>query len=408
MTLDDRLHRAFSNLETRVNEKLAERPTPDISPEPTYRPSDRTWKILAPIAAAVVLLVAIGAAALLLRNQPDPVPPAGEVTTTTAAPGTTVPPPETSLPPTTQAPPPTTEAPTTTVPTDAFPADAFAGVTAVRAGADGVVAHGAGGATTLVDAPAVAAYHDGRGGLVYQLGSFEGPGEFREILYVRPGDVEPQLLVLGEDEIVRLVGVFDVQGEPHVAFTVTSGSSESRRDTLRMLGLDTLGVLDLGEVGFFEVGLIDVSVAGEVVVIQTSGEGIVQNEARTLDGEPKELLNAPELECAFIGVGGQECLLYLNITDDGLRYVAVAWSELEGDAADLVVIEVGTGAEEHRVPIGEVIPRDVDVEWPYVVVNTRSDIGAPADAYLVDFSDPGSSRVTALPGVGVAGAVRPL
>ena len=378
---------------------IENRPTPPLEPPP------RPQKAGVAIAAAIVIVLVIGLPVLLFQlagNDDEPGDPVSGPTTTTMGVTSTIDPTDTAttVPSSTEAPTTvtTTEAPETS--TTVVAVSPFEGALAVIATPNGIAPYGPDGSepVVLIDGGASAVFPDRTGGVVYMAGD--------TIYRLAVGASEPEVVMQAQDEFIELVDVVDFDGRPHVAYTVTTGATEDTRQRLFLLDLESGITIDVAQTGGVESGLIAVSVDGSTVVTQVAGEGGVFTTAY-LPGEDRvvELANGPAAECWNEFDTAAVCPWYVHIADNGARYVWIDWNGSLDWASDLVTTDAASGAEIHRVPLGVIFPRSIDVEWPLVVVNRtaittdRYDVATPL---LINLSESEGFPLE-LPTTGLAG-----
>ncbi len=361
-----------------------------------------------------VALLVVG---LLLASgcRSDAEEPAAPTTTSASPVVTTLPAPTSTLP-----------APTNTLPVPpSIPPDAPALLLAHDGGIDLWTPTG----TTSVwsGEPVAVALPDGRGGVVFQVGSgTRGPVPIR---WLPALDAEPVVLVDGEDaRFLTAVQVVEVEGRPTLAYVKwTRLPNDCPPDDeeclwdfdveyLMLRDLDSGEERNLGRVGSFESDAIAVHLGGEWVAIAVNGyaeedscAGILElgawlNEAgeeRWVGSVP--CLLGPTPNCAR----GEGCsgVTVAALAPDGSRlaYAYSSWWagppdwERIAEAPVLVLRDTANDEELLRVEIGEVgvQPTWIDFDGAYALVG-RVDWSRPSGVTLPPVLVDSEGRVTPL------------
>lgn len=226
-------------------------------PSPERTPRGRWIKAGVVLAAAAVFtILAFGPLGMLGGNPP----------VTDSVPTVVAPPEESSIPTETTAMP----ADTSTI----APAGDGAGLLL----ADGSSVIDLGSGEVVVDAPAVVAYDDLRGGVVFQAGSSAlfGDTTGTDVWHQRAGATGPEpLMEQNGDATLRLMGVFEVEGTPTVVVVErrNPGDVEGAVEVMYEIAVDTGAIREVGIVGGWERGPAAISWDGSSYVLSTFAEG---------------------------------------------------------------------------------------------------------------------------------------
>jgi hypothetical protein len=433
--LDRRLQHAFSDLETRVNESLEQRPNPSTDPStgPSGGDPRRPGWLLPALAGAAIAIVVIGAVALFTgpSDGPDVADEQGTVTTAEAAPTTTPADrvaPETAEPDTTgsnttgpdaTAPDPsgsetsTTTSTATTSASAATSAPPAGEITGVPAAAEvnplfgAAIVGGRDGISTVfsalvvdLDLPAArAVFATPNATIVYQDSN---TGDIN--LFDSDGGTTT-LVAAGDGERLRLMSLlnYPTSEDLRMAYTIRSGTEDESREILFLASLaDLSDVIEIGMVGGFESGLMAVSAANGFLLTEISGEGFVWWEAYDADGVETELpIELPGPDGCGLGAAaeGQTCPTHVHLMDAG----RVAFVAITGDQ-QVVVVEDADGDDIANADISGEPVHSIDVSGPSVIINRWDPTFTEPDIALLLHID--SETLVELPRVGLASIPR--
>ncbi len=297
-------------------------------------------------AAALAVVVAFGPLGLLGGDQVDVVDsvptsliPAPDESTPTV-PGTT---PESTSGP-------STVPQSTTVPDSTVPAPPSVGFLL----ADGQTVSDPSSGNVVADRPAVVVYDDLQGGLVFQNRSsiYFGDIEGTDVLHLPGGASEPVLMLpQNGDATLRLLGVFDVEGEP-TAIVVerrNPGDVEGAAEVMYEVAVTTGAVQEVAKIGGWESGPAAMSWDGSTYVMSSLAEGYSFLETIDRSGVRTPWPGVLRSEC----FDEPECPRNTVATSDGTKLVftrgltseattLVVWDRLADE--ELWSVELGPGA----------------------------------------------------------------
>ena len=320
-------------------------PPPGGVPEPSgqRRPAVLWLAIGVGLAALVALLV-------VLLNRDDTTDADTDVTTTLPLETTvaTTLPPETTVPvveETTTTPAPTTEAPTTTAPPTTLGPDPTgwpSGLVLTVAADDGVRNVGEHGSNELVvqQGFTFALPIPGRTDFMVQSGRGRTEsGTDTAIRVVAPDGSDTTIVEAGPGTYLRLHDVRQTSSGLTMLYSIDQGDSiEDQVESLVWYRFDDGSTLDLGPSGGWEEGTGRLHIGGVTIVGEHFAEVVSSLFSRRPDGtqiDPASLGLEPQyVDCST-------CPRRFTISPNGQR---LAWI----DGNELVVVDLGTGAEIHR------------------------------------------------------------
>jgi hypothetical protein len=346
-------------------------------------PPDNRRPILLGVAIGLIVALVVGLIAFALTREDD-----GTTTDTTAvtlattiAP-TTVPeqPTTTALVEETTTLPATTEAPTTTAPapttTGPDPSGWPSGFVLTLAADDGVHLLGPNGANTIVvpeDVDIALPIPGTQDFVVQDRSGRNGDPAQTAIRRVGPGGAGLLIEPPG-DTFLRLHDVRSVGGNPVILYTTDVGDNpDNQLETLFEFRLADGSTVELGPVGGWEAGtsrlhLGGVTVVGEYFAEATSGLLSVRQDGTTID--PRSLgLEEGYDDCST-------CPRRFTITPNGQQ---LAWM----DGNELVVVDLGTGAEVKRAGVpGDLAAAVADISlFDGIAVLNRTASGLTNDVF---------------------------
>lgn len=204
------------------------------------------------------------------------------------------------------------------------------------------------------------AIDDTAGGVVFQpnRGPWTYQGADSIVYWVKQGSGAAQeLLVPGAEQGLSLEDVAREDGSTMVYYTRVEGrdSPDTASQTLRRFDVTAKTVDELARVGGWESGSSPISVGGESIVSNGTGEGLSWISFMDHDGAPFESPANPMADGAFDCL--PECLYYADLSPDGTH---VAFGRLTPNAAgswtipEVEVRNVASGAVVMSVTLPEI------------------------------------------------------
>ncbi len=330
----------------------------EVMAMPRHVDRSKSWvrPVLVLAAAALAVVLAFGPLGLLGGDQVDvldsvptsviPLPDESMSTVPETAsesmsgPSTTVP--DSTVPDST--------VPNSTVPDSTVPGETSVGFLL----ADGEAVYDASSGNVVADRPAVVVYDDLKGGLVYQQGSsiYFGDVDGTDVWHLPAGTSEPvAVMEQNGDATLRLLGVFDVEGEP-IAMVVerrNPGDVEGAVEVMYEVAVTTGAVHEVAQVGGWESGPAAISWDGSTYVISSLAEGysFLETVDRTGVRTPwpgvlrSECFDEPECPRNTVATAdGTKLVFTRGITSEATTLVV--WDRLADE--ELWSVELGPGA----------------------------------------------------------------
>lgn len=321
----------------------------EVMEMPRHVDRSKSWvrPVLVLAAAALAVVLAFGPLGLLGGDRVDVVD---------SVPTSVLPPPEESTPTVPETTAESTSVPSTlpgstTVPdSTTVPTDAAVGIVL----ADGDAIYDPTTNEVLVERDAVVVYDDLQGGFVYQEGSsiYFGDVEGTDVWHLPAGASEPTILMPQDgDATLRLLGVFNVEGQP-TAIVVerrNPGDVENAAEVMYEVAVSTGVVREVAQVGGWESGPAAISWDGSTYVLSSLAEGysfletIDRNGVRTPWSGVlgSECFDEPNCARNAVATGDGETLVFTQGTTSE-AITLVAWDRRADEA--LWSVELGPGA----------------------------------------------------------------